>query len=66
MLIYDINLKEVNVGDQIQTGEDITVLEQEGNMYYVKLGKKKYNLEELSTYTLSKNIVVLVDFEKVE
>jgi hypothetical protein len=66
MLIYDINLKEINVGDQIQTGEDITVLEQEGNMYYVKLGKKKYSLEQLSTYALSKNIVVLVDFEKVE
>jgi hypothetical protein len=66
MLIYDVNLKEINIGDQIKTGEDVFVFEKKDNIYYVKLGKKKYNLEELSTYAISKNIVVLVDFEKVE
>jgi hypothetical protein len=66
MLIYDVNLKEINIGDQIKTGDDVFVFEKKDNIYYVKLGKKKYNLEELSTYAISKNIVVLVDFEKVE
>ena len=66
MIIYDGNLKEIEEGDEIQVGENITILEKEGNTYYVKLGRKKYNIEELPTYALSKDVIVLVDFEKVK
>lgn len=66
MILYDVNLKEINEGDELQVGENITILEKEGNDYYVQLGRKKYNVKELPTYALSKDVIVLVDFEKVE
>jgi hypothetical protein len=66
MLVYDVNLKEVRKGDTIQCGHQTHVIHQKDRQIYILMGKTKFDIRELSHQEIARNVIVLVDFEKVK
>lgn len=66
MTIYDINLKELTTGDTIKCGTKKYKIEVKNRIRFVKMGRIKYNLRDLSHYEISSSVIVLNDFTKVE
>jgi hypothetical protein len=66
MIVYDINLKEISTGDSLRCGNKKYIIETKNRIRFVKMGKIKYTLRELSHYEIARNVIVLVDFTKAE
>ena len=66
MIVYDINLKELNVGDKVKCGNKIYSIDIKNKIKFIKMGKVKYRMRELSHYEINDSVIVLYDFTKVE
>jgi hypothetical protein len=66
MIVYDINLKEISTGDSLRCGNKKYIIETKNRIRFVKMGKIKYTLKELSHYEINKSTIVLYDFTKIE
>ena len=66
MIVYDINLKELATGDTIKCGSKKYKIETKNRIRFVKMGRIKYNLKDLSHYEINSSVIVLNDFKKVE
>lgn len=66
MIIYDINFKEVTTGDKLKCGNKKYTIEVKNRIKFVKMGKIKYNMRELSHYEINATTIVLYDFTKIE
>jgi hypothetical protein len=66
MIVYDINMKEIELGDTVKCGAKKYKLELQSRSKCIKMNKKVYKVKELSHYEINSSVIVLYDFVKVE